>query len=213
VSDVHDRDDDEQDDSPLDLDPTSPLSDDSPFATEHLIEQKGRPGLPMPIDEKWFAAGRDAQGANERLLVRVPPRLKDWLTSAQNNQAFPFKGLSHVIRWCLLQGLMKLDRISPSPTLSTQVMAMNRVLYEEEVMADFSKTMQAAENRIGAYIRAGAKGEASRVVENLMAEVEAMPECYWRGEYLRQVETRWGSLLRTEGVGVGLDHSDDDTEK
>jgi len=160
--------------------------------------------LRMPLDVALFAPGRDASGASERLFIRIPPRTKDWLASFSNDKRFPFRGMNHLVRWCLDQGLRKLDRIRPTPTLSTQVIALQNLLYEEQIAADFATLMQQCENRVTAYLSDGAKGEALRLIQCIVTEVQSMPEGYWKGRYANEIKKRWGDLMSGAGINLNV---------
>ena len=195
----------DRDDEMIDsnLDPELP-DDEQP--TEYEIEHKmlKTPLLMLP-DIAFFTPGRDAGGASERIFVRVTPRMRDWLASYTNDKRFPFKGLNHLARWCIEQGLRKLDRIRPTPTLTTQIAAMQNVLYEEEIAAAFAQVFAQAEARISHYLQDGAKGEACRVVASLRHEIDGIPDGYWKGKYKREIQTRWGDLLKGSGVEFGTE--------
>jgi hypothetical protein len=174
--------------------------------SEYAIEHKDqRAPLRMPVDASWFAPGRDASGASERMYLRVAPRYRDWLASFANDKRFPFRGMNHLMRWCIDQGLRKLDRVRPTPTLSTQVAALQRILYEEQIAADFAELMQQADYRVTAYLKDGAKGEAIRLVGLLVAEIELMPDGYWKGRYAKEIRTKWGALMSNAGITLNID--------
>jgi hypothetical protein len=191
------------DDQAYDADPDLP-DDEQP--TEHSIEGKHlvTPLLMLP-DIQFFTPGRDAAGTTERLFIRICPRDRDWLASFTNDKRFPFKGMNHLVRWCIAQGLRKLDRIRPTPTLSTQVAALQSILYEEQIAADFALVMSQTEMRISEYIKAGAKGEAARVIQAMRQQIELMPDGYWKGRYRTEIHTRWGDLLAAPGMAFGFD--------
>lgn len=179
------------------------LPDEDQDAGYEIERHELKNPLRMPLDSALFAPGRDASGASERLFVRIAPRYRDWLASYVNDKRFPFRGMNHLVRWCLDQGLRKLDRVRPTPTLSTQVAALQALLYEEQIAADFAVLLQQAENRITAYLTDGARGEAVRLITCLVAEINVMPAGYWKGKYANEIQRRWGDLLA--GAGVTLD--------
>jgi len=173
---------------------------------EYAIECHQLSGkLRMPLDVALFIPGKDASNATERLFVRIAPRYRDWLASYTNDKRFPFRGMNHLLRWCIDQGLRKLDRIRPTPTLSTQVAALQTLLYEEQIAADFAALMQSADARITAYLSDGARGEAIRLVHRIIDEVSLMPDGYWKGKYAREIRTRWGKLMASPGIAMMLD--------
>jgi hypothetical protein len=197
----------DDDDLEVDWDEVDDELPDEEAGRPHHIERAGM-GDPLPMlpDAQYFAPGRDAGGATERLFIRLAPRYRDWIASYANDARFPFKGMNHLVRWCVDQGLRKLDRIRPTPTLSTQIAALQNLLYEEQIAADFALVMQQTEGRIDAYVRDGAKGEACRLIQTLGAQIREMPDGYWKGKYKRAIRERWGELVRCAGVDLDFAH-------
>ncbi len=87
------------------------------------------------------------------------------------------------------------------------------ILRDEQHNHAFLTVFQTAAVTIGMHVQAQAVGEAQRVVTVLRTHIEKIEDGYWRQRYLRELDEKFGYLLKgTKGAGLG-DHADSGPDK
>lgn len=82
---------------------------------------------------------------------------------------------------------------------------LEEIIRDEEILFEgFEAFFRCTAGVVDRYLQLGAKGEARRQVAILKAEIDKMPEGFWRGEYSRELQERFGHLASAPGDGVRL---------
>ena len=88
-------------------------------------------------------------------------------------------------------------------SVMSQVDTIKEICAEEAYQQDFIATFDLLGKTIQQHLAAKAIGEARRVVAMVKAQIEKMPEGYWRTRHLDELKRRFGHVLdgkRTKGV-------------
>jgi hypothetical protein len=133
------------------------------------------------------------------------------LNKILESKKFPFRSANDIVRWAIDQACSKLEQRAGLPQmLYRQTEAMKRVLVQTQIQLDFlamfDETTRTAQELIGG----GASEEAARLISDLRHQIDGMEEGYWKQRYRRELDTRFGHLLRVvAGEGANLGDSDE----
>jgi hypothetical protein len=138
----------------------------------------------------------DLDGRSVRLCLRVPHLLDQALEEVKESGKFPFDLKDDVVRWCLHEGLRKLDSmeacVSVMPLLEITV-TLAQAKFDQEMFQDFFTNLDSA---IFGLCNSGYQTHsARRVVKAIEELVLCMPLSRHRNRYLRGLRKRWGHLL------------------
>src|ERR1700751_1981315 len=145
----------------------------------------------------------DFDGRSIRLRLRVPHLLDRALNKVRESGKFPFELKDDVIRWCLYEGLRKLDSmeacVSLMPLLEMTV-TLAQAKFDLEMFQDFFTKLDTAILRLG---DSGYQTQsARRLVKAIEELVLCMPLSRDRNRYLRGLRKRWGHLLTSSADKV-----------
>jgi hypothetical protein len=138
----------------------------------------------------------DLDGRSVRLCLRVPQLLDQALEKVKESGKFPFDLKDDVVRWCLHEGLRKLESmeacVSAMPLLEMTVM-LAQAKFDLEMFQDFFTKLDSAILRL---CNSGYQTQsARRLVKAIEELVLCMPLSRHRNRYLRGLRRRWGHLL------------------
>lgn len=161
--------------------------------------------------QQFIIPGQDQNGNSIRVFCRIVPLLDRSLDILFGARKFPFKSKGDMIRWCIKTGVEKLEAMEPvTDSVTAQVDAMMAILADEQAHHEFSTLFQTMATSIGMHIQAQALGEAQRVVSMMQEHVGRMRDGYWKSRYLREIEEKFGYMLKSGNVkGVGLGEAED----
>lgn len=163
------------------------------------------------LPESFIIPGQDQNGNSIRLWCRVVPMLDRAMDVIFASRKFPFKAKGDLMRWCIKRGVEQLEEMEPvQGSVMAQVEAMMSILRDEELNHSFLTLFQTMTATIGMHVQAQAIGEARRVIAIMKGQIQKMQDGYWRQRYLRELEEKFGHLMKGSGVGMGdfVDHPD-----
>lgn len=157
--------------------------------------------------EEFIIPGQDQNGNSVRLWCRVVPLLDRAIDVLFSSRKFPFKAKGDVMRWCIKVGAERLNEMEPiAGSVLAQVDAMMSVLRDEEHNHAYLTVFNTMQATIGMHIQAQALGEARRVISTMHGMIMKMEDGYWRNRYIKELEAKFGHLLKgnlVEGAGMG----------
>ncbi len=138
----------------------------------------------------------DHNGQSKQICVRVPPLLDQALANVRASGKFPFDLKDDVIRWCLHEGLRKLQSMEPCvsvmPMLEITVM-LARMDFDLKRFQEFFVKLDDAILRL---CKSGYQTQsARRVVKAIDELVQCMPSSRDRNWFLQELRWWWGHLL------------------
>lgn len=156
---------------------------------------------------------KDSHGHAERINLRVLPLYLARLNKLLHSEKFPFRSTNDIVRYAIDRQCRVLEEAAGLPsTLYRQTEAMKRVLVQHQMQLDFlalfDDTTRTAQDLIGT----GATEEAAKLVSDLRHQIDGMEDGYWKVRYRRELDNRFGHLLRVvagEGASLG-DISEDE---
>jgi len=152
----------------------------------------------------------DLDGRSVRLCLRVPHLLDQALDQVKESGKFPFDLKDDVIRWCLHEGLRKLESmeacVSAMPLLEMTV-TLAQAKFDLEMFQNFFTKLDSAVLRL---CNSGYQTQsARRLVKAIEELVLCMPLSRHRNRYLRGLRKRWGHFLLGSTVQPTLTGTED----
>lgn len=167
-------------------------------------------GSPLRFDnkryrpEEYIIPGQDMNGNSVREWCRVVPLLDRAMDILHGSRKFPFKSKGDLMRWCIKTGVERLDAMEPvTGSVLMQCEAMLGILRDEELNHAFLTVFQTMVSTIGMHVQAQALGEARRVVSTMQHQISRMQDGYWRQRYLKELEEKFGHLMKGHNAGMG----------
>jgi hypothetical protein len=118
------------------------------------------------------------------------------VTLIQESNKFPFRTKGEILRYCVLSGLKKLENMAPIKSVLSEIDIINDILRAEEFAEIFSGVFERLASRIASFMGQGETGEAVRLIRNIQDRIEEMEEGYWKDKYSKEIEQRWGYLVK-----------------
>lgn len=167
------------------------------------VDQDGHP-IPSPFDPgEFIVAPSDTRGVSYRLTFRVAPDMEKSIDQVLASNRFPFTTRGDVLRWCVREGVRKLDALAPVTSVTKRVDMISTILGEENAHAEFMAIFTHLEETVGKYLADKADDQATRVLAIVKYQFESMPEGHWRGRYLAELTKRFGHVGNgQDGVGT-----------
>jgi len=184
------------------VDPDAGSDDDS----DDEAGERSNGTHPDLITDVFRVPGQDDRGHSQRVQCRVMPIHYRALVGICNEKKFPFGTLGDAVRWCIVDGVRKLNRLRRSEKISgviAQADVIMEMLRDEQFYMDYQNTFNTMSETVNRHLASGADGEARRLVAVVRSQIEKMPEGYWREKYLEKLKQQFGHLLRGQGVALG----------
>lgn len=172
--------------------------------------RKGEGGSPIGFNrdkyrpEDFIVPGQDHNGNSMRVWCRVIPMLDRAVDVMFSSRKFPFKSKGDLIRWCIKLGVERLEEMEPvNGSVMTQVDAMLGVLRDEQLNHSFLTLFHTMNTTVGMHVQAQAFGEARRVIALMRFQILKMQNGYWRDRYLKELDEKFGHLMKGHATGMG----------
>lgn len=163
-------------------------------------------GFQLPTNERdYIVPAQDAKGHHVRLYCRAMPAIGRLVADVHASRKYPFRTMGDLIRWSIVTGSKRLASGAQIPSVINHVDAMIAVLQDEEFQLQFMEFFKILERVTGHYIKDKAAGEARRVVAAARAQIESMPDGYWKDRYRGELLNDYSSLLDAGGTGGSFD--------
>jgi hypothetical protein len=161
--------------------------------------------LPPQYDPGQFiVAPSDTRGVSYRLTFRVAPDLEKAVDQVLACNRFPFTTRGDVLRFCIREGLRVLEGLEPITSVTKRLDMLSTILGEENSHAEFLNIFQHLAVTVEKYLADQAEDQAKRILAIAKHQFEAMPEGHWRERYLKELGSRFGTLMGSNGKGAKL---------
>jgi hypothetical protein len=153
---------------------------------------------------EFIIPGSDSKGNNERLSCRVIPSTHRAIELILGGKKFPFRTAGDVVRWCIQTGVARLEAMEGVNSVTAQTDAMMVVLRDEQFQKDYVAIFNNLQRSVDTHTQDNAMAEARRIVSQMRGHIERMPEGHWRDKYLKELDQRFGQLMRSAPkLGLG----------
>ena len=182
-----------------DLDNDAAVNESEQPTNGHALELEDT-ACPNYDPSDYIVPAQDNKGHSERLWVRVQPMLDRQIDIIRNSKHFPFRTKGDVVRFAIDKTVRELlsqaeksgERLA---SVMTQVDVIKDFVRDEIYHQDFIQTFEDFNRVIQRYLGSNAMGEAKRVIAQVDAYIERMPDCYWKTEYKKKMDKDYGHLF------------------
>jgi hypothetical protein len=158
----------------------------------------------LPINERdYILPAQDSKGHHARLYCRTIPATARMVSDVHASRKYPFRTVGDLVRWCVDFGVRRLAAGKGINTVTAHADTLIAMYQDEEFQLQFLEVFTYGQKIVNTYLEAGAAGEARRVVALTRAQIEAMPDGYWKDRYREELLKRYRSLLDAPGVVAG----------
>jgi len=157
-------------------------------------------------ERRLIVPASDMRGRSERIWVRMQPLLIRACQMLVASKKFPWKTPGDFQRFAIADTIRRLLRDAPEKvqTVHAQMEAMKDILIHEEMHAEFAGIFERASRVIEMYRSTGARDEARRLISELRAQINAMPDGYWKGKHRKELSDRYRDLMDGAGESGGF---------
>ncbi len=121
-----------------------------------------------------------------------------------NSMHFGYRSDGDFMRHAVKEHFDWLVSIAPIKSFMQQIEAVNAIVVEEEIQLDFLKSMEKFAQVVLEHMHKGREDMAVSLIRRVKATVDTMPDdSDYKRLYLKDIEARWGALLRTSTAAVG----------
>ena len=164
--------------------------------------------LGLPTRERdYIVPAADAQHQSVRVQCRVQPTYARLIADIHQSKKYPFRVQGDLIRFCIVTMVKRLAAGAGMTSTIAQADIILETLRDEEYQLQVAEVFSTVKRVIDRYLDRGATGKARELVAHIRGDIEKMTKQYWRGQYLEELERRYGSLLdgdqRTAEPGTG----------
>lgn len=144
---------------------------------------------------------QQGKGFSERIQCRIQSGHYRAIGILATSGQFPFKQASDVIRWCIKDGLAKLEKIEPGTINSVfqQAEVAITIARDEVYRQQFLELFNSMAQAIGHHIATQNKPQAVALTNKIRQQIGKMPDepqeqLDWKLKYLKELEERFGYL-------------------
>lgn len=171
------------------------------------------PDATLPKRERdYVIPAQDSHGQSLRLYCRAMPTIGRLVTDVHASKKYPFRTQGDLIRWCIVTGVKTLIKGAGIQSVMAQSDAMIAALQDEEFQLQFKEFFGLLKRIVDTFIEQGAPGEARRVVTRAQAQIESMPDGYWKKKYRDDLIAKYRQMLDAEGAGVSFSGDEHENE-
>jgi len=155
----------------------------------HLVEPKYDPS-------EFLVAPTDSRGVSYRLTFRASPDLVRALDQILASHRFPLTSRGDLLRFATRQAVRTLEHMEPIPSVSKRVDILSLILGEEQAHGEFLHVFDQIQRTVTQYLSDHAPDQAVRVISLAAHQFEQMPPGHWRNRYLKELDARFGTILK-----------------
>lgn len=151
-----------------------------------------------PQADDFRIPASDTKGHSVGVTFRVQPGHYQQIGAILGSKAFPYRSIGDLVRHALTRHLRWLDAQGPVPSVVKQVDAIMEVMRNDEFQADFHRLFDFSSKQVSHALTHNQPDRARALVRRAKSHIDDMPDGYWKDEYLREFEEKYGYLLRSQ---------------
>lgn len=154
----------------------------------------------------FIVPASDSKGHSERYTFRLSISMHREVNTIVASKLFPFLDASDVYRWCVREGLEKLNSMQEVPNsvfgqAEAALEVCREVIYHKQFEQMFTVMDEAMEKVRGS----GGFSEIRRLYARVQSAFEKMPEGHWRTHYLSTLRRKYLHLIDPAANRVRLE--------
>lgn len=146
------------------------------------------------ISEEDFRAAVSPPDVKGRINLRLEQMLEQEIHDISEDNRYPLKSVSEVVRFCCLIGLQHLRQWKPAPTLLGAIKAANALVVRDKIQCESLEMIKRLDERIHWYIEKEEFDEAITLVGQVRSYFEVLSDEFWKSYILKEIsekEVRW----------------------
>jgi len=168
-------------------------------------DEDGHPITPKYDPSEFLVAPTDSRGISYRLTFRASPDLVRAIDQILASHLFPLTSRGDLLRFATREAVRVLEKMEAVPSVSKRVDILSLILTEEQAHGEFLHVFDQLQRTITQYLADQAPEQAVRVISLAVHQFEQMPEGHWRSRYLKELDARFGTILKEHSApGVVL---------
>jgi len=169
-----------------------------------LVPGKGVEGDYQPNWDEWCIPASDTKGHSMNPRFRMPEALYQMTHSILKSGYYPYKDVGYVVRHALLRHYFWLKnhpeyKDGVGSTIYNNL-AMVETCREEEYMEDLRCTIERMDEIVRKHRMNGNTDRARKFIKKQWTHTMRMTDEFWREEYQKEFERRFGDLVRREDM-------------
>lgn len=158
------------------------------------VERSGNRGGYDPTN--FIVPASDAKGHGVRRDFRLSVSMDREVQVIVASKLFPFMDASDLLRWCVREGLERLNAMEEVPnSVFGQAEAAMEIARELVYQKQYEAVFIQLDEAMRGYREVGAFTEIRKMYARVQAKFQAMPEGFWRTHYLGELARRFGPLV------------------
>lgn len=139
--------------------------------------------------ERFLVKATDAKGHSVRVWCSCQPGHARQLDRFLASKKFPYRTKGDIIRHAIYRHLYWLQSLPGKqiPSVMSEVDAILDIMSDEQFASDLRLVFDRLGVRINEHVGKGCFEEAARLLLQVRARVDQMPECHWRREYVKEL--------------------------
>lgn len=142
------------------------------------------------ISEEDFRAAVSPPDLKGRINLRLEQMLAQEIEDISEDNRYPLKSISEVVRFCCLIGLQHLRQWKPAPTLLGAIKAANSLVIRDKIQCESLELITRLDERIKWYIEKEEFDEAITLVGQVRSYFEVLNEEFWKTYILKEISEK-----------------------
>lgn len=162
-----------------------------------MADQENRNAPTFTIAEDDFRAAVSPPDLKGRINLRLEQMLQQEIEDVVDDNRYPLKSVSEVVRFCCLIGLQHLRQWKPAPTLLGAIKAANALVIRDKIQCESLDLIDRLDARIKWYIEHREFDEAISLVGQIRSYFEVLDDEFWKKYILERIDTKFGQWLQS----------------
>jgi len=138
----------------------------------------------------------DDHGHTTRITLRVLPGHATAIHQILESKWFSYTSTLQIYRHAIKRHLEWLATLAPIPnSIIHRTNAIMEIMYEEEQQEKFMEIIEGMSRQVGRLLGEGSVEQAKEYVNRTYQEIDKMPECLWKKQFIKKMNEKYGYLL------------------
>jgi hypothetical protein len=140
----------------------------------------------------------NSKGASSKEWFRISPEMDRAIDIVIQRRVFPFQTKSDLVRHAIMRELEFLHRVAPNMPkhLLVACRAMNLACGDERIKSETEHSFKRMEEQVRQHLELGDEGEATRVIAQMKAQLDDVPEGAWKRRFVKKFWADYGHHLQ-----------------
>ena len=145
----------------------------------------------LEISDDEFNAAISPLDLKGRINLRLDAALQKELEDVADNNQYPFRSVSEVVRFCCLSGLERLQSWKPHSTLLGRIKAANALVLRDKFQCESVDLVARLEERVEWYIQREFFDEVVTIVAQVRGYFDGFPDDFWAQHMQSEIDSKF----------------------